>query len=476
MAPRQHHTVQHCLPAAIFCSDGCAPAGATALTVYHSGLASKQKSWSYVNHRRKQRDPGAISVLMEPCSVRPALADYTIDIPGSLDLYRALEPSTNLSNMVTAEKVDVLKAGVSTHRHHDSASSPPAYSAVDEPPKEDDDDQSSIADVDSLTSPDYATLEELEQGGPDVDHPFAFPTQELPAYTATKHIDRPLAVPQTHPSPTASFLAAYPPILLSYGIPASTWHDFLATLSSFLNAHAGQNAVFHATKIAQDYGDMHVTLGKDIVAHTESHLRHIGASVKRGNPLAVVSSAVSWPIGLASQIIGTVLQVPAALTQKPQSPRERAEVYVTTANKKWFHARALHAVLVSTPELAEFVAAARPGLLGAVQERRKGSPAEQLEALRPWIGDLSLTPPPPPAPAPSAADPSVVDSQSSAGTGRPELSSMSSSKKLVKGKAKQQAPAAAAAPEPLQLQLGFQTLWVVLVQGSDAKVLGLGRV
>nr|POE78494.1 hypothetical protein CFP56_60726 [Quercus suber] len=322
---------------------------------------------------------------------------------GLRSLQRAHLHPTKLFNMAPAGKVDSLQDGERTHRQRQNdplATSPPAYSAVVDTVKDkDEDDHSSIADVDSLSTPDYATLEEREQqqGGPDVAHPFAFPPpRELPAYTPPQqHLDRPLAVPQTHPAPTASFLAAYPPILLSYGIPASTWHSFLATLSSFLNAHAGQNAVFHATKIAQDYGDMHLTLGKDLVAHTETHLRSIGGAVKRGNPLGVVSSAVTWPIGLATQILGTVLQVPAALTQKPQTPRARADVYVAAANKKWFHARALHAVLVSTPELADFVAAARgKGFLAAVQERRDEPPVEQLDALRPWIADLSLTPPP----------------------------------------------------------------------------------
>lgn len=348
------------------------------------------------------------------------------------------------------EKDDVPRSDAVTMRTQDPVVvSPPAYT---EHPKSDNDDDtaSSMADCDSITIPEYA------EDGPDVEHPFAFPTGELPPYTAITHIDRPLAVPQIQPKPTASFLQAYPPVLLGYGIPASTWRDFLATLSSFLNANAGKNAVRHATKIVQDYSDIHVTLGKDLVSHTESHLRDMGESLQKGNPLAIVGSALNWQIGVATHVIGKVLQVPAALTQKPQSPRERAEVYVGAANKKWFHARALHAVLVSTAELAEYVKTSGAGFFGALEEGKAITPAAQLNALRPWLGELNID-----------EDAVVASGDEASRPVEMVRSESSSSRAFQKGKSKVSSPPVKATT----LQIGIKTLWIVLVQGADeAKV------
>lgn len=268
--------------------------------------------------------------------------------------------------------------------------------------------------------------------GPTVADPFAFPADELPSYGNADAIQRPLAIPQTTPSAAAPFLLAYPTALLSFGITTESWYSFVETLSAFLSAKVSQQAVHHAADIASSVGDFH----KQYALRTKEHFKNMGKSAKRFSPVGLVSQTVGITMGTVGHIVGTVFQAAGSLTQKPQTPRARATVYLETANKKWFHLRGLHAVLMDTAELSKLGEVETQSMLSATQDCGSSRPDLQLAALRDIIGEVRVE----------------EDLQSR----RPaKVSSTSSSK------------AAGKRPMVPQLQLGSTTLWLVVVPFQD---------
>ncbi|RDI79729.1 hypothetical protein Vi05172_g10275 [Venturia inaequalis] len=234
--------------------------------------------------------------------------------------------------------------------------------------------------------------------GPSVSSPFNFPTRYLPPYSDPTHTQKPIAIPQRWPEPSAPFLTAYAPILLNYGIPAKTFYSFLDTLSAFLTAKVSNRAISHAGDIAASVGRVPKQLGKDLVAQAKDTGRGIASSAKNGNPMGVVGGLIGgtfgMTIGVALRTVNSIMQLPAAAAMaaaNPKTPRGRADLYIATANRDWFGPRGLNARLLDTTELTNLLGIATPEFLVAAGPAvSTGNADEKLKALRRWIGDLEV--------------------------------------------------------------------------------------
>ncbi|KAM6535937.1 hypothetical protein FALCPG4_005462 [Fusarium falciforme] len=235
---------------------------------------------------------------------------------------------------------------------------------------------------------------------PTADAPFNFPEDgPLPTYSeASSSKQPPIAIPQESPTPTAPFLNAYPPALLSHGITQEAWSSFLDTMSAFLTAKVGERAINHAGDIAKKVGQRPTSYVKNVVSHTKSVGKNIGDNAKRGNIIGaafgVIGGAISIPVGAALGAVGTVVSLPAhtiaAVTRKPKTPAERAVAYVTVANKDWFNKRGLHASLVNTEQLSEVLGVSVKAVLEASTGDKSGGAEGQLSALREHIAHLEI--------------------------------------------------------------------------------------
>ncbi|TID22316.1 putative subunit of the rna polymerase ii mediator complex protein [Venturia nashicola] len=238
----------------------------------------------------------------------------------------------------------------------------------------------------------------IPAAGPSVSSPFNFPTADLATYCDPTPTQKPVAIPQRWPEPSAPFLTAYAPVLLNYGIPAKAFHSFLDTLSAFLTAKVSKRAISHASDIAASVGRVPKQLAKDLVAQAKDTGRGIATSAKKGNPIGVVggllNATLGMTIGVALRSVNSIVQLPAAAAMaaaNPKTPRGRAELYIATANKDWFGPRGLNARLLDTVELTnllgieatEFLTAAGPAVSA-------GKSDEKLKALRGWIADVEV--------------------------------------------------------------------------------------
>ncbi|KAH7022281.1 hypothetical protein EDB80DRAFT_4880 [Ilyonectria destructans] len=201
---------------------------------------------------------------------------------------------------------------------------------------------------------------------PTAESPFNFPLDTpLPPYSAASGSasQRPIAIPQVTPSPASPLLAAYAPLLLSYGIPAETWHSFLDTVSAFLAAKVSDRALRHAANMGKQVGEGPKSLVKGIVSHAKDVGKGIGNNAKRGNiigaAMGVVGGIISIPVSAALGTARTAAQLPmsavSAATRSPESARERATAYLAVVNKDWFHGRGLHATLLDSHEISHLV-------------------------------------------------------------------------------------------------------------------------
>jgi hypothetical protein len=252
-----------------------------------------------------------------------------------------------------------------------------------------------------ITSPPAATGESSKASmRPTADAPFNFPSDDpLPTYSeASSSKQPPIAIPQESPTPTAPFLNAYPPALLSHGITQEAWSSFLDTMSAFLTAKVGERAINHAGDIAKNVGQRPTSFVKNVVSHTKSVGKNIGDNAKRGNIIGaafgVIGGVISIPVGAALGAVGTVVSLPAhtiaAVTRKPKTPAERAVAYVTVANKDWFNKRGLHASLVNTDQLSEVLGVSVKAVLEASTGDKSGGAEGQLSALREHIAHLEI--------------------------------------------------------------------------------------
>ncbi|KPM37340.1 hypothetical protein AK830_g9235 [Neonectria ditissima] len=238
---------------------------------------------------------------------------------------------------------------------------------------------------------------------PTAESPFNFPEDaSLPPYSAASSSSGqlPIAVPQMTPEPAAPLLAAYAPALLSYGIPAATWTSFLETTSAFLAAKVSDRALRHAANVGKDVGEAPMNLVKGVASHAKDVGKNIGNNAKRGNILGavvgVIGGAISIPVSAAVGTVRTAVQLPfsvvSAAGKKMETPRQRATAYMAVVNKKWFHARGLHASLLDSLELSELVGVS---VISQVKLRNdKDESAEgKLRALEGHIAHLEVQAP-----------------------------------------------------------------------------------
>ncbi|PYI02392.1 hypothetical protein BO78DRAFT_400588 [Aspergillus sclerotiicarbonarius CBS 121057] len=203
---------------------------------------------------------------------------------------------------------------------------------------------------------------------PTAESPFDFPALATPPPSgsgpaSTSHppqFPHLIAIPQIATAPTAPFLDAYAPPLLQYGITPESWRGFLTTLSAFLAARVSDQALAHAADMGR-----HVMTGpKRFAQGTRDHARSIKENIhdaaKDGHyvraAMGVVGGAIGLPVGTALRAVGATVSLPGgavrAVTQKPQTPRERAAAYAAAATEKWLLQRGLQARLVDTAVLA----------------------------------------------------------------------------------------------------------------------------
>lgn len=239
--------------------------------------------------------------------------------------------------------------------------------------------------------------------GPTITSPFNFPTDvPAPAYSESeKPLQRPIAIPQISPDSKAPFLQAYAPSLLAHGIPLETWTSFVDTLSAFLAAKVTDRAVGHAADVAKRFGKAPTSFGKNVASHAKQVGRNISENAKRGNivgaAFGAIGGAISLPIATAVGAAGAVLSLPGsavnAATQKPQTPRQRAVVYITVANKDWFVPRNLRAHLLDTQELGQLLGVPSNQILESALAGKSADAETQLRSLRTHLSELDLSTP-----------------------------------------------------------------------------------
>ncbi|KAK8113770.1 uncharacterized protein PG998_001738 [Apiospora kogelbergensis] len=237
--------------------------------------------------------------------------------------------------------------------------------------------------------------------GPTPSDPFNFPTADdlPPSYSPpTPGSQRPIAIPQSSPDVAAPFLQAYPPSLLSYGIPNDTWASFVKTINAFLTAKVGDQAIQHAADMGRKLSDLPKRYGKETATHAKEIGRGVSDSAKKGNYVAAgvgaIGGSIALPVGAALRLIGTAAALPFAvlgsISSKPKTPRERAMAYVAAANGKWFYARGLDARLLDSEELAKAVGLTVGRMADLSKEHRKGGAQAQMAALGEWIADVEV--------------------------------------------------------------------------------------
>lgn len=236
--------------------------------------------------------------------------------------------------------------------------------------------------------------------GPTLSDPFNFPSNSgLPPYSEAARINKPVAIPQRRPEPTAPFVAAYAPALTSRGVTPETWHAFVKTMSAFLTANVSDKAIAHAGDIARHLGSAPISFGKGVARNAKSVGQHIKSNARRGNILGaavgVVGGAVSLTVGTALSAVGTVMSLPGAavgaVARKPQTPVERAAAYAAVANKNWLNARGLYAQILDTQQLCRLVGLSDPREL--VETARGGkdqSAAGHMKRLEQYLCESQI--------------------------------------------------------------------------------------
>jgi hypothetical protein len=231
---------------------------------------------------------------------------------------------------------------------------------------------------------------------PTPESPFNFPLDGKPSNSSILERNLHFAIPQTNDTPTSRFIPAYPPALLTYGIPESTWLSFLSTISAFLAASTSKRALAHAADIAASSASVPRQFGSELVSNTTRTGKDIARHAKHLNPIGVVGEAVGLVVGsafhLAGSAVGSVFHLPVALATKPQTPWERVEAYLGTANETWLHARRLDVRLLGMSALAVKMNIPEQRILEVAQAAKLGGAGaeQQIAALRPWVGEMVL--------------------------------------------------------------------------------------
>ncbi|KAM3417672.1 hypothetical protein BST61_g5908 [Cercospora zeina] len=221
--------------------------------------------------------------------------------------------------------------------------------------------------------------------GPTVDAPFRFP-DDLPTYATATGNQKRIAIPQTSPCPTSPFLDSYSPDLLAYGITEESFSAFLTTLSAFVSAKVSQQAMQHATDIGNSLGDFQ----KQYANNVKKSARRIGSSAKSFNPLGVLGGSIALTVGAASHVVTSIVTAPTSILRKPRTPRERAVAYLAAANKDWFQARRLQAMLLDTNELSTEPVTPAHELVDAGGLEGRDDPQVLANALGTWVAPLHV--------------------------------------------------------------------------------------
>ena len=286
-----------------------------------------------------------------------------------------------------AQAADADHAGPSTARANEAP--PPAY----EPP--------AYGSTTSPISP-SATSPIGVPAVPTVSEPFNFPPEQgLPSYdslAADLKNQKPIAIPQLQAVPTAGFVPVYAPSLLTHGITKDTWSSFLNTVSAFLTAKVSDRAVSHAGDMAKDVIKTPKSIGQGIYSHSKDVGKDIARHAKKGNifgaAFGAIGGAVSIPIFTAMGIVGAATSLPGvaigAVVKKPQTPGQRAAAYAAVANKKWLHARGLHAQMLDSNELAQLLQIPVLDFLRLAQQTKDSSADGQLRTLEGYIAPLDV--------------------------------------------------------------------------------------
>ncbi|KAK8067333.1 hypothetical protein PG997_014080 [Apiospora hydei] len=248
-----------------------------------------------------------------------------------------------------------------------------------------------------------SSLHSFPSSRPEHDRPVSPPAATSgPHPPALGHVaERPVAIPQQRPTPTAPFYPAYAPSLRNHGITPAAWRKFVANM----------NEAILTTSSVSD--------------HTRSITRRIRAA-SGGMWSAIVSSSASLVPGSKDNSnkntdnaanndeSGAANGTGASSTGRtspptPTSPttsgpcrtlrEERVIACIAAANIAWFHPQGLHVAMVDTTVLAGRLVGAGSGdvrgilpsrLVEAARPRRDEGPAAQLAALRPWIAELEV--------------------------------------------------------------------------------------
>ncbi|KAI9158054.1 hypothetical protein HJFPF1_06041 [Paramyrothecium foliicola] len=244
--------------------------------------------------------------------------------------------------------------------------------------------------------------------GPTIDAPFDFPSDSPPSYAASSSSQqqattRPIAIPQTAPTPSSTFLLAHSPALLARGIAADSWHAFLQTLSAFLSASVSDRALAHAADVGRKVGDHPTGFAKRLTSHVQRVGKGIADDARSGNVIGaafkIIGGAISIPMHAAVGTAATAVSMPgvavSAAVSKPQTPRGRAAAYLAVANKDWFSARGLHAELMDSTELSQLISASVTSVAEAAKgsAKQQGPNAEasiQLKALEDYVAELEI--------------------------------------------------------------------------------------
>lgn len=117
--------------------------------------------------------------------------------------------------------------------------------------------------------------------------------------------------------------------------------------------------------------------------------KRMGDSAKHFNPFGVLGSAIGITVGTVTHGVGSIVGIPGHLMKKPQTPRERADVYLAAANRDWFAARGLRAGILDVEELCRMLNVSVEEFLGQVEGG--GSPEEQMGRLRGIVGDVKVS-------------------------------------------------------------------------------------
>ncbi|KAK7965791.1 uncharacterized protein PG986_000068 [Apiospora aurea] len=229
------------------------------------------------------------------------------------------------------------------------------------------------------------------------------------AEAALGHVaERPVAIPQQRPTPTAPFYPAYAPSLRNHGITPAAWRKFVANMNEAIlttssvsdhtrsitrrirAASGGMWSAIVSSSASLVPGSKDNSKNADSIHHTNDESSGSGSGSGSGTGASSSTGRTSPP---------TPTSPPTTSGPCRTLREERVIACVAAANIAWFHPQGLHVAMVDTTVLAGKLVGAGSGdvrgilpsrLVEAARPRRDEGPAAQLAALRPWIAELEV--------------------------------------------------------------------------------------